>query len=172
LMRMNNIQQLARVLADTDQKSLLEIVTKVNEDILGQNRRIYTGRMKSALTVLSTSVPYEQAYPRLEQLMDDFDPNNPKEQIAGVFTPALGRVLTLKTRAETHANALKAAIEIYLTKIKTGRLPDALPEDMPKDLFSGKDFEYEKDENGFLLRCNKKDLGKDGIHEYKFKLKK
>jgi hypothetical protein len=43
---------------------------------------------------------------------------------------------------------------------------------LPKDLFSGEDFEYEKKDDGFVLRCRAKDLGKDKIHEYEFKLKK
>ena len=172
LMRMNNIQQLARILADSDEKKLVEIVTKVNENILEQNRRIYSERMKSALTVLSTPVPYEQARSQLEQLADNFDPNDPMERIAGVFTPTLGRILTLKTRAETHANALKAAIEVYLTRAKTGRLPDVLPAGLPKDLFSGEDFEYEKNDDGFVLRCRGRDLSKDVFHQYEFKVNK
>ena len=41
---------------------------------------------------------------------------------------------------------------------------------MPKDLFSGKDFIYEKTDTGFTLRCQGKDLAKDLIYEYEFKL--
>jgi hypothetical protein len=43
---------------------------------------------------------------------------------------------------------------------------------LPKDLFSGKDFEYEKAADGFILRCQGKDLNRNEIYEYKFKVKK
>jgi hypothetical protein len=64
------------------------------------------------------------------------------------------------------------AVEIYLIKAKTGRLPDEFPAGSPKDLFSDEDFEYEKKNSGFVLRCRGKDLLKDKIHEYEFKVKK
>ena len=40
------------------------------------------------------------------------------------------------------------------------------------DIGSGKDFEYKKTSDGFILRCQSKDLSKDEIYEYKFKVKK
>ncbi len=172
LMRMDNVEKLARILADSDEGKMAEIIRMGNEDILEQNRQIYSERMKSALTVLSTSVPYERAYSQLERLTDDFDPNNPQMVAAGTFTPALARILSLKVRAETHANALKAAIEVYLARTKTGRLPDVLPAGLPKDLFSGEDFEYEKNNDGFVLRCRSKEIGKDVVNEYEFKVNK
>ena len=51
-------------------------------------------------------------------------------------------------------------------------LTDALPAGLPGDLFSGKDFEYEKTAEGFILRCQGKDLSKDEIYQYEFKVKK
>jgi len=117
-------------------------------------------------------VQYEKEYSQLKQLASDFDPNDPTSVAAGVFMPALAKILSLKTRAETHANALKAAIEVYLGFAKMGRLPDVLPPGLPKDLFSGKDFGYEKTKDGFVLRCRGKDLDKDEITQYEFKVKK
>ena len=43
---------------------------------------------------------------------------------------------------------------------------------MPKDLFSGKDFKYEKTSDGFILKCPGKDLFKDEAYEYEFKIAK
>jgi len=51
-------------------------------------------------------------------------------------------------------------------------MTDEIPADSPKDLFSGKDFEYEKTKDGFVFRCRGKDLFKDEIHEYEFKVPK
>jgi hypothetical protein len=49
---------------------------------------------------------------------------------------------------------------------------DALPAGLPKDAFSGKDFKYEKTKDGFVLRCRGRDLGKDKLYQYEFKLSK
>ena len=79
---------------------------------------------------------------------------------------------SLDVRAGTHFNALKAALDIYIIKAKTGRLPNALPAGLPKDLFSGKDFEYAKTKEGFVLSCQGKDLDKDEFDQYEFKVPK
>jgi hypothetical protein len=172
LMQMDKIAKLAGILADSDEEKIAEIIKKANKEILEQNRRAYTERMKSALTVMSMPMEYEKAHSQLKRLASDFDRNAPESIAAGVFIPALDSILSLKTRTETQANALKAAIDIYLRRDKTGRLADTLPTDSPKDLFSGKDFEYEKTKDGFVLRCRGRDLNKDEIHQYEFKVKK
>jgi len=50
-------------------------------------------------------------------------------------------------------NGTKAAVEVYLVLAKTGKLPDKLPDYLPKDPFTGRDFGYEKTDEGFALRC-------------------
>ena len=172
LMQMDNIEKLARFLADSDEKKMADIINKADKKTLEQARRLYSEHIKSALTVFSTPMRYEQAHSKLKQLANNFDPNDPASATAGAFIPALARILTLKKRAETHANALKAAIDIYITRAKTGRIPDALPTGLPKDVLSGKDFQYEKTKDAFILRCRGKDLDKDEIYEYEFKVKK
>ncbi|MHC4727032.1 MAG: hypothetical protein ACYS17_07335, partial [Planctomycetota bacterium] len=172
LMQMENIEKLARVLADSDEKKKAEIINNANEDLLEQNRRIYSERMKSALVVLSVPMLYEQAHSQLKKSASNFDPNDPASGAAAAFMPALARILTLKTRAETHANAIKVAIEVLLRRAKTRQLPDALPAGLPKDLFSGKSFKYEKTTDGFILHCQGKDLDKNETYKYEFKVKK
>ena len=75
-------------------------------------------------------------------------------------------------KTKTFSNVIRAAIELYIIKARTDRLPDKLPADMPKDLFSGKDFEYEKTQDGFILHCRGQDLTKNQTHEYEFKVPK
>ena len=48
-------------------------------------------------------------------------------------------------------NTLKAAIEIYIIKAKTGELPKVLPAGLPKDPYSGQNFGYEVTDNGFTF---------------------
>ncbi len=171
LMRMDNVEKLARILADSNEKKRTEIMNMANQDVLKQNRRTYSERMNSGLIVLSTTMPYVKAHSQLKQIADNFDPNDPASGAAGAFMPALSRILALQTRTETHTNAIKAAIEVLLVRAKTRRLPDALPEGLPKDLFSGKSFMYEKIKDGFILRCRGKDLDKDETYNYEFKVK-
>ena len=59
-----------------------------------------------------------------------------------------------------------------MIKAKTGKLPDTLPAGLPGDLFSSKPFGYEKTPEGFILRCQGKDLGRNEVYEYEFKMKK
>lgn len=92
---------------------------------------------------------------------------------------------TEQYRAEL--NALKAAIEIYLIRAQKGNLPDSLLGGLPKDPFSGKDFEYETTDDGFILRCRARDIEasprkarpgqppeiiSEKFQEYEFKVKK
>jgi len=171
LMQMDNIEKLARIMADSDEKKIAEIINKANEETLEKARRIYSECVKTGLTALSTPMRYEQAHSQLKKSASNIDQNNPASSAAGAFIPALARILTLKTRAETHANAIKLAIEVLLRRAKTRRLPDTLPAGLPKDLFSGKDFKYEKTADGFILRCQGKDLDKDETYKYEFKVK-
>ncbi len=172
LMRMENVEKLARILGESDGKKGAEIASKVDAKILQKARQMFTERMNLAIKVWDTSVPYEQAHSQLKKTENDFDPNDPASATACTFMPAITRILTLKTRIETHTNAIKAGIDIFLSRARTGRLPDELPAGLPKDTFSGKDFEYEKTKDGFILRCPGKDLDKDEINQYEFKVKK
>ena len=85
--------------------------------------------------------------------------------------PAFGQVRSLATRIRTHDNAIRTAVEIYMIKAKTGKLPEALPAGLPGDLFSGKDFEYQITDEGFILRCQGTDLSRDEVYEYEFGVK-
>ena len=120
-------------------------------------------------------LPYMVAYSKLKQL--DEKPSkefskNPDATFTAACSPTWLKIYTISTRLGSHSNAIKAAIEIYIIKAKTGKLPDALPAGLPPDLFSGKDFAYEKTKDGFILRCQGKDLGKDEFYQYEFKVKK
>ncbi len=144
-----------------------------DEGFLERNRNYYESSMASAAALLD--LPYPQAYSRLtwiEQNIVDEANENPDATLAAALAPAFARLLSLTTRDKTFDNALRAAVDIYIVKAKTARLPDTLPPFMPKDLFSGKDFEYEQTDTGFILRCQGRDLRKDKIHEYQFNVAK
>ncbi|MHC4298103.1 MAG: hypothetical protein ACYS7Y_12450, partial [Planctomycetota bacterium] len=97
---------------------------------------------------------------------------NPDATLTASLAPPWARIFSLSIRLKTHSNAIKTAIEIYMIKAKTGRLPNALPADLLGDLFSGRPFQYDKTADGFILRCRGKDLDKDETYKYEFKVKK
>jgi hypothetical protein len=154
-------------------KKILERISTANQQFFAKNITYWNSYMDSLEAAFD--LPYPQGYAKLkkldEKLSKEFN-KNPDVTLTTVFAPTWQRIYTLSIRFNTHSNALKAAIEIYLIKAKTGKLPDALPAGLPGDLFSGKDFKYEKTKDGFILHCQGKDLDKDEIYKYEFKVKK
>ena len=171
LIRMEKIDTLARILADTDEKKMKEIVDAADEEILAQARQVYAERSAALLKTLRMSLSYEQAHARLKKAATDFDPNDPTVAAVAAFVPAISKVYTLKIRAEAQANAVRAGVEICLARAKSGRLPEKLPEGLPKDAFGGQDFEYKRTDDGFVLRCRKPDVDKNETYEYAFVVK-
>jgi hypothetical protein len=84
----------------------------------------------------------------------------------------LRRIKEQNNRKSQHHFEASTAIEILLDRARTGRLADELPAGVPKDLFSGKDFKYEKTKEGFILHCRDEGLGKNKLYQYEFKLGK
>ena len=124
---------------------------------------------------IAYELPYPEAKQKLEEIYREAENTareKPEAVITKVLLPATARVLTIDTRNKTQFNAVLAGIEIYIIKIKTGKLPDELPAGLPKDLFSGKDFLYEKTDAGFTLTGQGKDLDKDIVQKYEFKVAK
>jgi hypothetical protein len=155
-------------------KSMIEQLHSADEEYFDR-ARAYNETLKG--NVISTlDLPYSQAYARLVEIGEkppgDLESGIREAVLSAVLTPALGPAYTLGIRSKSNFNAVRAAVGIYIIKAETGQLPDALPAGSPKDLFSGKDFEYEKTGDGFILRCQGKDLWKDKTYEYEFKIAK
>lgn len=175
LMRMEKVEKLARIMSESNgdkEDMAAEIVRKVDAKILQKSRQLFTESMNSAIKIWNTSMPYEQAYSQLDKLSNEFDTDDSAAEVAQAFMPAINKVFSQKTWIETQANAVRAGVEILLVRAKTGKLPDALPSGLPKDAFSGKDFKYEKTKDGFILHCRDKDLGKNELYQFKYKLNK
>ncbi len=150
-----------------------EKLLSADEAFLERNRAYYENYVTNIIAAFD--MPYVEGYAIMkdsaEKMLKDVK-ENPDLILTEILAPATDRIFSLSTRFETHNNAIKTAIEIYMIKAKTGKLPDALPAGLPGDLFSGKAFQYEKTAEGFILRCQGKDLSKDKIYEYEFKVKK
>ena len=150
-----------------------EKLLSADEAFLERNMAYYENYITNIIAAFD--MPYVEGHAMMkdsaEKMLKDIE-KNPDLILTGILVPATNRIFTLSVRFKTHDNAIKTAIELYLIKAQTGKLPDELPAGMPKDLFSGKDFEYEKTDDGFILRCQGKDLVKDETYEYEFKVKK
>ncbi len=139
----------------------------------GRNREYFKDRYTDVIAAFD--MPYVEGYNLLtdveNKIAKDAE-NDPDAIITAFLHPATCKIFSLKTRFKTHNNAIKAAIEIYMIKVKTGKLPDSLPAGMPKDLYSDKSFLYEKTADSFILRCRTQDPLKNKLYEYEFKIPK
>jgi hypothetical protein len=152
-------------------KEVVEKIRNGDEEFFAASREYYSNFISSMQVALD--LPYAQSLKQLEQLRDKAEKqaaDNPATILSAALWPAVTKIRTLEVRARTNVNALKAAIDIYIVKAKTGRLPDTLPAGLPRDLYSGKDFEYEKTKEGFILRCQGKNLDKDEFFRFEFKI--
>ncbi len=167
-----SLEQIAGVAQYVEDDSIKQKILSADEAFLERNREYFKNYYAGVIAAFD--MPYMEGYVALEKLQEKQQKDiksNPDAVLAGVLAPAMQKILSLSVRFKTHNNAIKTATELYLIKAKTGKLPDELPAGMPKDLFSDKDFEYIKTGDGFILRCQGKDLGKDEIYEYEFKVK-
>jgi hypothetical protein len=156
-----------------DYKSIEEKILSGDAAFLEKNKRYYTNYFNRVIAAFD--MPYTKGNAKIINLnksMSKHIKKKPDLALAVAVIPGTNKIFSLKTRSETYDNAIKAAVEVYLVKAKTGKLPDVLPENLPLDLFSGTSFEYEKTKQGFTLRCRTKEVGKDQPHEYKFKVSK
>jgi hypothetical protein len=156
-----------------------------DEELLALIAEPYADFLNYALRVIDSEMPYEEKYTELQKLIDElkeeFGSAPGTNQLAIAFAPQVIEIYSLQVRLTAQFNALKAAIEIYISTANTGQLPETLPDYLPKDPFSGQDFEYEITEKGFVLRCRAKDIlasqaiqppgtDPDVVHEYEFEL--
>jgi hypothetical protein len=119
----------------------------------------YDTFLKSALETIESNKPYAEKDAELRKMEADLhargthgDPVN--MVVACMYNPA-GLVVSYHEAMVRHAanfNLTTAAIEIYLAKARTGKLPTVLPTNQPKDPYSGKDLEYAMTKEGFVLR--------------------
>ena len=177
-MQLNKLKELIEIVLGAPVKpdsKEAEQLRNVDQTVIDKNRAYYIKHMDTLQTILSTPMNYEKVYTELKKLNEqphkDLAENNTDAYLTSIVAPDFDRIVTIETREKTLSNAVRAAVEIYIQKAKTGQLPEALPTGLPKDLFSGKDFRYEKTTDGFTLRCRGKDLDKNETYKYEFKVK-
>ncbi len=157
-------------------QSAHELILHADEEFVRKNLAFYNRVWSEIYPAIQ--LPYPQAYKKLVELQGEYiDSNmdcgkNPESVMSVLLCIPWNRLYHCYVQHKVFSNVLLAAVEIYIIADRTGKLPDSLPEGLPKDLFSGKDFQYRKTEDGFVLRCQGEDLREHKYHEYEFKVKK
>jgi hypothetical protein len=175
-MRLENKNELLKLFSDSisppPAEDALDRIKNADEAFFERNRAYFQDLVSQYLAAFD--LPYEQAWTRLKELGERPAKDaveNPDATLAAVWMPATDKIYNHDVKLHTFSNAILAALDIYAVKARTGRLPDKLPEGLPKDMFSGRDFEYVPQDGGFILRCRARDLQEDKVHEYEFRVK-
>ncbi len=164
LMESVNISEAGRVSEEEMRKT-------ATDEALQRAREYYAKYMDSALVVLTGQMPYAEGYPKLQDLAKRAEQDAAKDPAVSLFraaVPAMAKMYNTQVRHQADLRALQAAVDVYLTKSVTGRLPASLPAGSPRDPYTGGQFQYESKRNAFVLRCGAKDLDKDEVREYRF----
>ena len=152
---------------------ILKKIAAADEQFFERNRTYWNQYMADVISAFD--LPYPQAYSMLQWL--DEKPSkefgeNPDATLTVACAPTWQRIYVLSLRLETQSNAIRTAVDVYLTKAATGRLPKSLPAGVASDPYTGKSFQYAKTADGFVLRGQAKNLDKVTFHQYEFKVKK
>jgi hypothetical protein len=144
---------LAKVLEDPVLKTKTQGLTA--PQVLERARSAWNEVLKSALEIMESEKSSGDKHHELEQLSMEAD-IKVREGDPMALMPNLVSVMTMysaNVNCLARVRVARAAIAIYHIKATTGQLPHTLPEGLPKDPYSGKDFEYQAAERSFVLRC-------------------
>lgn len=178
-MRKDKVSVVIRVL-EQDDEDFGASVTKQrlltgDEAFFERNRTHWSRAIATLVGVLKSGQPYAQTYAQLSEQgkkLASESKDNPDATFTAMSLPAIDRIYLLATRLQAHFNALQTAIDLYIARAKTAKLPEALPAGAPLDPFSGRPFEYEKARDHFLLRCRAPESPeKAQANQYEFKLR-
>jgi hypothetical protein len=175
IIQVENIDMLVKTLKDAGIGVTDEMLEAVDEMSLAKCREHYSNHMSALQNILSATTTYAKKYRELEKLDERAHAevkDNEDATLTDFLVPATAKAYNVSVKANALNNATRTAVDIYIFKAKTGKLPDVIPADSPKDPFSGQDFGYEKTKEGFILSCQAEDLQKKEIHQYEFKVKK
>jgi hypothetical protein len=121
--------------------------------------RTYINKIKFAI-----AMPYDEAYNKLNQLRSQFHSEVEPLNLGSLEATDYGPILSYNVRERTFFNALRTAATIRLAGASA-----ATKAAFNVDVFSRKPFLYEKQDGGFVLRCQGLDMTKNIIPEFQFR---
>ena len=125
------------------------------QQVLDLARQAHRRFVDSAIEILESDAAYHAKHKQVVQLVEEFIAGAEAGDVSA-FVVNVGSVepyYRFHINGLAMAHAVKAAIAIYRIKATTGQLPASLPADLPKDPYSGRDFEYQVTDGGFRLTC-------------------
>lgn len=146
-----------------------------DEQILSRASEGFLRFFDSIFRIVDSEMTYEQKCAQMQRLVNKLKEGDSTDQIVTFVMPFSGTNPLYKYPFQVGhvalTNGIKAAVEIYLVVAKTGQLPKTLPDGLPKDPFTGRDFVYEITDGGFALRCKGEDFQGRGKQVLEFKVK-
>ncbi len=139
---------------DTAEK-LIESAT-APEQVFDHVRQVYKRFVDSVIAVLESDESYHGKHKQIVQLKEELVADMEAGDAIILVAAAVGLVepyYRLHVNELALAHAVQAAIPIYRIRATTGELPQGLPAGLPKDPYSGQDFEYRVTDEGFSLTC-------------------
>lgn len=170
-MSLTDEQLLVRLLRDQRMWSTCPYDLAMPAELLVRACKTYDESVESAVAVMESDLPFEQKRTRLDELEGELGKRKKRYEPVTVLADAPTKVETyyaFTVYDTAYLNCARVAVEVLLLAAQTGQLPEALPEGLPKDPHTGKHFEYERTDNGFLLRVDPAGLSDRGTRTYEF----
>jgi len=148
-----------------------------DEQILSRASEGFLRFFDSIFQIVDSEMTYEQKCAQMQRLVNKLKEGDSTDLIVAFVMPVSGTnpmdsgKYPFQVGHVAHINGIKAAVEIYLVVAKTGQLTEKLPDYLPKDPFTGRDFLYEIMDEGFALRCQGEDFQGRGKQVLEFKVK-
>ena len=149
-----------------------------DEELVARIRESFAPFFASIFQIADSELTYEQKCAQMQRLVnklmegDDVDPLMALVMLSSATDPMYDGNYPLQIRHAALVNGIKTAVEIYLVLGKTSKLPEELPNHLPKDPFTGKDFVYEITDEGFALRCQGESFQGRGKRQLEFKVRR
>ncbi len=144
----------------------------LSDELRAKACQAYDAYAESFVEVMTDSAPYEQKRERLAKIDEWFYEQGNLHKPISLFSfcstvGTVGRLSALKAMGQ---NLVTVALEIRMIAAETGQVPQSLPGGLPKNPFTGEDFQYEPTEDGFILRIDSEAIN-EWRREYRFKIR-
>ena len=180
-------KQLEQDRGDDEHTAKVQDIT--DEQLLALASKPYANFLDSALRVIDSEISYEKKRSEIQRLTEALEKEFGHEpatlmrllaypeklltlSIVMACAEQVPRLYDLEIRHTANFNALMAGIDVYLVVATTGQLPEKLPDGLPKDPYSDRDFDYEITDEGFALPCQGKFFHKHWKPLMEFKVKR
>jgi hypothetical protein len=149
-----------------------------DEQFLSRAREPFPRFIDSIIRILDSEMTYEQKRAQMQRLIDKLKESDDIDPVVKcvILVPGMDAMIERQypflVGHAAYINGIKTAVEVYLVVAKTGQLPEKLPDGLPKDPFTGRDFVYEITDEGFALRCQDEEFLRRKNRFLEFKVRK